>query len=103
MVAAASNNLPTERNNLDSTSSSTASGIIGVDSSRSAQAVMEVLEAALAEMAAEVAGIASDAGDGTARVDREVEKRFQQVWWEGEVSDCSSGCVPRYSLRDRMD
>ncbi|GLI64488.1 hypothetical protein VaNZ11_007687 [Volvox africanus] len=41
--------------------------------------LLECVEGMFQQMAAEVAGIAADSGDGTARVDREVEKRYQQV------------------------
>ncbi|GIM12449.1 hypothetical protein Vretimale_15803 [Volvox reticuliferus] len=41
--------------------------------------ILEGVEAMLQQMATELAGIAADSGDGTARVNQEVEKRYQQV------------------------
>ncbi|GLC46240.1 hypothetical protein PLESTB_001538800 [Pleodorina starrii] len=54
-------------------------GCTAVDALAAAAAAAAAAEAGLRDMAAEVAGIASDCGDGTARVEREVEKRYQQV------------------------
>ncbi|GIL56880.1 hypothetical protein Vafri_12121 [Volvox africanus] len=41
--------------------------------------ILGCVDRMLQQMAAEVVGIAADSGDGTARVDREVEKRYQQI------------------------
>ncbi|EFJ48224.1 molecular chaperone [Volvox carteri f. nagariensis] len=55
------------------------SGGDGNASSYDIEKVVEAAEAMLKEITTEIEGIATDSGDGTARLEREVEKRYQQV------------------------